>query len=252
VALKLNTVSAGYTHRGKRPNNEDSFAADDRHGIYIVADGMGGARGGDMASRLLAAEVMEYVSSRFDRDENAETESGLVAEAIRYANGHINEIALRGEVHAGMGTTAVVCIVRGGTLYAGWVGDSRAYFLRGGKIKRLTKDHSYVQSLLDSGLITEEEAREHPERHVITRAVGVESDVAVDLVSISLREGDMVILCSDGVHGVLDDRLMENILKVTRDFTEKSRTLVERAIEKGGDDNATALVIAVTGESPLE
>ncbi len=225
------------THKGRvRANNQDSVhptaagSSDDR-ALLIVADGMGGHVAGEVASRIAIDAALEF--------------DGEVGHRVAAANAAIlAEVARRPEL-AGMGTTiTMVELQADGSGTFAHVGDSRAYLLRDGDLRQLTEDHTIVNEYLRTGRITEDQAAEHPQRHMITRALGLIPDVAVDVFRIDLAPGDRLLLCSDGVNGMIDDASIRDAL--TSPTAEESVwDLVERANGAGGHDNVTAVVIDV-------
>jgi protein phosphatase len=250
----LRAVASGLTDVGlQRDHNEDSYAVLSEYDLYVVADGMGGHRAGDVASRMATESIADFFRSTSREDATwpfhfdtslSEEENRLVA-GIRVANRHIFERSIRSRDCAGMGTTVVGALFsrRKNRLYVGHVGDSRAYRVREGKIEQLTRDHSlfndYITAMPD---LTEEQRAELP-RNVITRALGMHDKVEVDLVSDDPQIGDVFLLCSDGLSGMLDDEQIRDIVLSSPDVNEVCQLLIERANENGGEDNITALVI---------
>jgi serine/threonine protein phosphatase PrpC len=218
-----------------RERNEDSFLVDDRLTLYAVADGMGGHRGGAVASSTSLEALRAAVASG---DE--------IAQAIKRANTAVFEAASSDESLAGMGTTltAVVAVSETSVLI-GHVGDSRAYLARGGAITQLTDDHSLVEELVREGRLTRDQAEVHPQRSIITRALGVEPDIDVDLYAVTVAAGDRILLCSDGLTTMLRDRDIEQILRTEPDPRLAADKLVDAANAAGGEDNITVLVVDV-------
>jgi serine/threonine protein phosphatase PrpC len=225
--------AAGLTDTGRRRRqNEDAFVCEPP--LFAIADGMGGAQAGELASRLAAAAIEEAGAAVGD-------EAG-VAGAVRAANARIFERSLTDPAVAGMGTTATVALVdeHAGTLTLAHVGDSRAYRYRGGELEQLTTDHSLVAELVRSGRLTEAEAAVHPHRSVITRALGTEADVEVDTLSLELEPGDLVLLCSDGLSAMVRDDEIARLLEGSdRDPHVSAERLVRAANAAGGEDNVT-------------
>lgn len=253
--------AAGLTDVGlQRDHNEDSFAIAPEFNLYIVADGMGGHRAGDVASKMATESITDFFRSTSQEDATwpfhfdtslTEEENRLVA-GIRLANRQIFDKGVRSRDHSGMGTTVVGALFskRKKRLYVGHVGDSRAYRVRKSGIIQLTRDHSllndYLAAMPD---LTEEQQAEVP-RNVITRALGMQDTVSVDLVADDPQAGDGYLLCSDGLSGMLADQDILDIMSATRDPAEICRRLVEEANDQGGEDNITALVILF--DEPLE
>lgn len=239
----------------KRRSNEDSFAASDALKLYVVADGMGGHAAGEVASRLAVESISRHISGAgSESDATAPSEAPAeprlpaparrVLTAIRMANQEIVRNVRRDQTLRGMGTTVVMAYIPGRRAYIGSVGDSRAYLVRGGDIVQLTDDHTFVNEQVRAGTLTPSEARRHPTRNILTRAVGSQEDVEADLVEQDLLPGDLLLLCSDGLTTMIDD---EEILGAVRghggDPDHACRALVELANARGGDDNITAVVI---------
>lgn len=229
----------------QRHANEDSYFA--RSPVFAVADGMGGAQAGEVASRI-AAGAFESGA-----DADSPPESQLEAIALN-ANREIHDLAQRDSTTAGMGTTLTAAMVAGDEVALGHVGDSRAYVLRDGQLKRLTKDHSLVEELRRQGRLTEEEAEEHPQRSIITRALGPEPDVNVDTMTFPAKAGDVFLLCSDGLTTMVSDEEISRILGEARTLRSAVNKLIDAANSGGGRDNITAVAfrLAEEGEEPEE
>jgi|tagenome__1003787_1003787.scaffolds.fasta_scaffold20953100_3 serine/threonine protein phosphatase PrpC len=218
-----------------RSNNEDSFLVDDEHVLYAIADGMGGHRGGEVASRT-AIEALRAGISR----------GQPVNDAIVQANTAVIERAAGDHELSGMGTTMTAAVVAGGRqLLIGHVGDSRAYLLHDGAMRRITDDHSLVEELVREGRLTPEQAEAHPQRAIVTRALGVDADVQVDLYTVEVAAGDRVLLCSDGLTTMVRDRDVERLLRAETDPQRTAEMLVEEANRAGGEDNTSVVVIDV-------
>lgn len=225
-----------------RKINEDNFfyAVRDGYSYAIVADGMGGHLAGEVASKMAVDIISQYIDEHIDDELDHFQIKGLLIAAFNYSNGEIYKYSCNNESVMGMGTTATMCLVRNGFLVYAHVGDSRAYTI-GKQIKQLTNDHSYVQELVKLGQITPEEAKTHPRRNYITRAMGVEGNVKVDS-GIKTYNGEKILICSDGLHGKTDDtELFDIISKNTAHYSVKR--LVELANERGGEDNITAVIM---------
>jgi protein phosphatase len=236
-------LEVGYkTDRGKvRKNNEDAFHVDERKGLFIVADGMGGHEAGEVASRMAVERIKEY----FDSSSFFEDEEGIILqikEIVKKANSEVYKYANWYETLKGMGTTLVLALIRGERLYIAHVGDSRAYLLRDGKLSRLTEDHSLVVRMVKEGEVTEEEARDYPYRHVIDRALGVKSEVEIDVDSFPYK-GEPLLLCTDGLTDMLEDVEIEEMLKNSSNPQETCEKMIEKANEKGGRDNITVVLV---------
>jgi protein phosphatase len=257
----MKVISCGITDIGrKRQRNEDSYLVNDKLRLYIVADGMGGHAGGEFASKIAVSTVEEIfkgddrrkskVPDKSILDAEAKSaggddaEQGRLKDAITRAGSMIVRKATEDPELRGMGTTATVLLFLGTRAYIAHVGDSRCYCVRDGKITQITEDHSLVHEQLKSGLITEEEARTHQLKNIITRSVGVQEEVEVDTVVWQVIEGDRYLLCSDGLSNMVADSEMEQIVKL-HDPEEAGRLLVEKANQRGGDDNITLIVLKV-------
>ena len=225
----------------RRLRNEDNYVV--APPLFAVADGMGGAQAGEVASRL-AASALEGGDS--DGLSGLERLDALIQEANR----RIYDRASSDPSASGMGTTMTVALVEGMTVAIGHVGDSRAYLVRGEQMEQLTEDHSLVNELLKSGKLSEEEAQVHPQRSVITRAVGTDPDVDVDGFTIEAEEDDVFLLCSDGLTDMVEDEEILDLVHEHRDDLEKAvKALVKAANRGGGDDNITAVAFRISTEA---
>jgi protein phosphatase len=228
-----------------RSGNEDNFAveADEQRGLFIVADGMGGHAAGEVASEMAVQIVVRELSEIRNLESNGIERR--VTEALKTANRKIHERTLIEVDKQGMGTTVSVLIISGRRYLIGQVGDSRVYLLRDGALIQLTKDHSYVQEQVDAGFLTPEQARYHPYSNVITRCVGASPDVEPDVYSGEVKLGDVYLVASDGLTGMVDDRRLQTLLiaRVTPD--RKVHMLISEANGRGGLDNITAIVVEV-------
>ena len=224
----------------RRSVNEDCFALASELGLYLVADGMGGHTAGQLASRLATAETMEAL-------QRVAEASATLTEKLRYcvaaANRQIFDTAKRKPELAGMGTTLVALLTRPGRVGLAHVGDSRAYLVRGGRIRQLTDDHSLVAELVRRQEITPGAARSHPHRHVLTRALGVRSVVEADLAEFTPSSGDVVVLCSDGLTGLVADGEIAHLVADGGDLELAGERLIDLANDRGGDDNITVALV---------
>jgi protein phosphatase len=242
-----NMTSFGASDVGlKRANNEDAFAVRSDLGICVVADGMGGAAAGELASRIFVETTLEVFSNDSGRSEEKRLE--LVQKAFILANERVLEHVKDNPHHKGMGCTAEVVAFSSEDVgfVLGHMGDSRTYRLRNGQLKQLSNDHSFVQEQLDQGVITPAEARNHPMRNIILRAVGVKEKVALDLLREKAFSDDLILLCSDGLTDMVDDVLITEILTSKADLPEKVEKLIGTAKMAGGKDNITVVLAQVT------
>ena len=227
----------------RRLRNEDASVCDPP--LFAIADGMGGAQAGEVASRLAATAIAE-------RERSVRGE-GAVAALVQAANARVYRRALEDPAAAGMGTTVTVGLFDGesGTITIGHVGDSRAYRIRGGRLEQLTADHSLVAELVRTGRLTPEQAAEHPHRSVITRAVGTEPNVDVDTFTIEAAPGDLYLLCSDGLTDMVDDAEILAIAGTAEHVPEAvARLLVDAANQAGGVDNITVVAFEIVEGEP--
>jgi PPM family protein phosphatase len=231
--------TAAVTDPGRRRRqNEDAFVREPP--IFAVADGMGGAQAGEIASRLAAAAVRQP-SEGSDEDGR-----GRVVTLIQEANRRVYERSAEDEAVSGMGTTMTVALVEDSAVWIGHVGDSRAYLARDGALEQLTEDHSLVAELVRSGKLSPEEAEMHPQRSVITRALGTDPDVDVDVFSVATEPGDLFMICSDGLTAmVADEAILEIIEQEREDLDRSAKKLVEAANRGGGEDNITVVLFEI-------
>lgn len=240
----------GDSHQGLvRSSNQDSFAYGEfsQNACWaLVCDGMGGVNGGNIASRTAVETIAESFDRNYREDMNENSVKNLMQTAICRANYLVLARAEAEEELAGMGTTVVAVVVTGTKACIMHIGDSRAYLIKKDNIRQITKDHSIVQMMLDNGQITPEQAKEHPRRHIITRAIGVEENADSEYDEVEMDEGDILLLCSDGLTNYAED---SDILRLVTqgDFDGIADRLIEFANQNGGGDNITA--VAVTGNS---
>jgi serine/threonine protein phosphatase PrpC len=224
----------------KRRHNEDSFVV--QPPLFAVADGMGGAQAGEVASKLAAAALEET-------DPGSLSGPDKLVSLIREANRRVYERASSDPSTSGMGTTMTVALVEGNQVTIGHVGDSRAYVVRDGSLEQLTEDHSLVNELLKSGKLSREEAEVHPQRSVITRAVGTDPDVDVDAFVVDANEGDIFLLCSDGLTDMVTDTdIQETVERFRDDLDRATKSLVSAANRGGGEDNITVVAFKIAAE----
>ena len=232
-----------------REDNQDSVLAhvfDDSSGIFVVADGMGGYEGGEFASSKAVKILFDAFKSESISSMDGKEITERLRLAVKKANTEVINDASTSEKLYGMGTTVVACIIASGKLYTANVGDSRCYICNKDSITQITTDHSLVYDLISRGLITREEAKEHPRRNVITRAIGSEENVDVDIFISDLHINDVVLLCSDGLYNMVSDEEIKNTLR--RFGTNVSKRLIKSANENGGIDNISAVAVKISNE----
>jgi protein phosphatase len=236
----------------KREHNEDSWLVNEDIGLYVVCDGMGGHAGGETASRLAVQTVeRELIGARMRSDDPFASAAplsdtplaGALREAIEGACAAVFRTSRANPELQGMGTTCIALLLHGGTAILGHVGDSRAYAMRDGEAIQLTEDHSLVNEQVRAGLLTYDEARHSRLKNIITRSVGFEEDVLVDLLGFETAPGDRYLLCSDGLSNLVDNEEIATQLLRHDDPERACRALIDLANERGGDDNVTVVVI---------
>jgi len=232
-----------------RSNNQDYFYTPkpgDKITLAIVADGMGGYKGGDVASELCVNTIVRFINRKYNRKTDIEE---LLYESVNIANIAVYDRASESEYLKGMGTTLIMAAFVGRTVYVLNVGDSRAYHISADyKAKQITNDHTLVQEYINLGKITKEEAKTHNYRHVITRAIGTEKRVMVDMFKLEIKPGEHILLCSDGMYEYIEIRMIEKIMEAASDRKSAIKTLMDMSNQAGGSDNIT-VVIATNKES---
>jgi PPM family protein phosphatase len=244
----MRAKAAGLSDVGlQREHNEDCFAVVPQHELFIVADGMGGHRAGDVASRLASESITDFFQRTASEDVQLTDEENRLLTAIRLANRQIYEHSVRSQELRGMGTTVVAALFSPGKrhMFIGHVGDSRAYRVRRGEIVQLTRDHSLLNDYLAAMPDMSDEQRSELPKNVITRALGMQDNVEVDLLSDPAQVGDVYILCSDGLSGMVEDSDILEVAASTPQPDTACRRLVTMANEHGGEDNVTAVVIEI-------
>ena len=236
---KVGSYAARTDTGKKRRRNEDAFVL--APPLFAVADGMGGAQAGEVASKLAAAALEDTDPGRITGPER-------VASLIQEANRRVHERSSIDPATSGMGTTMTVALVEDGGVVIGHVGDSRAYLVRDRQIEQITEDHSLVNELLKTGRLSPEEAETHPQRSVITRAVGTDPDVDVDSFVVDTRDGDVFLICSDGLTDmVADDQILDVVEHNLGDLERAAKQLVAAANRGGGEDNITVVAFSIGG-----
>ena len=250
------TIDAfGLTDVGrKRKHNEDAYALDVNEGLFIVADGMGGHAAGEVAAKITVETIGEFIAATrqkeeatwpFRYDHQLQFNSNRLAIAIEKANERVMAAVAAQPWLKGMGTTVVAGLLNEKTLSLAHVGDSRAYMFREGELTRLTDDHSWVHEQVAAGILTEEDAKSHPLKNVVTRALGGGPSVSADLQELSFQPGDEFILCSDGLTTMLSDEEIQESIESEREPQSLCRKLVDMANERGGVDNITVVVVRI-------
>ena len=244
--------SAARTDVGmKRDHNEDSFLVNEDIGLYVVCDGMGGHAGGETASRLAVQTIeKELISAKLRIDDPFSAKAslpesplaGVLREAVEGACAAVFRSSRANPELAGMGTTCISLLVQGEHAIVGHVGDSRAYLVRAGQVWQLSEDHSLVNEQVRAGLLTEEEAKHSRLKNIITRSVGFEEDVLVDVVGVETRSGDKFLLCSDGLSNLIDNDEIRDAL-VQTELDQVPEMLIQLANSRGGDDNITVIAV---------
>ncbi len=247
--MAIHTVDLAIrTHQGLvRTRNQDSYRVDAEQGIAILADGMGGHRSGEVASRIAVEAALGELQTGQPANRSDGTESLLrVGQSVEVANKALLDMCVVHPELSGMGTTLVLAIFRDGRIYHAHVGDSRLYRVRYGRMRRLTRDHSLIQQMIDDGVfMNRTQAREAGVRdNVLTRSLGMQRQAEVDVGDALLVSGDTYLICSDGLHGMLSDTLISRILRdPDGDLEEQVQALIDAALQAGGNDNVTAVLI---------
>jgi protein phosphatase len=239
----------GNTHVGRvRSTNQDSYLCDNRRGLFVIADGMGGHAGGEVASSLAVQNIRSFLDINLAKSSETQLESGaavasIIADAINHASMKIYERALEEPTLKGMGTTATAIKALGRSVACAHVGDSRLYLIRCGYIYQITTDHSLVSEQIRAGIITKEEAEHHHLRNVITRSVGYQEHEDVDTYVFNVEDGDMLMICSDGLHGRVPEDIIVNCCQKYGVLAVDH--LINEANQRGGDDNISVIVCLV-------
>lgn len=228
-----------------RDNNQDSFAAGELAGgaaFAVVCDGMGGAAEGALASSVAVNSIREKITGAYSSGMSDISIKSLLISAVEIANRAVYDVSVSSEEYEGMGTTVVAAIVKNEFVYVVHAGDSRAYLLHGGEIRQITKDHSVVENMIDKGEITREESYDHPDKHIITRAIGVDREIKVDFSQEDFSQ-DILLLCSDGLTNYVHDEEIKEIISDSVD-DEKINELIKKANYYGGGDNITVVALS--------
>jgi len=252
----MQVTAFGLTHVGRqRQHNEDSYLVADEPGLFLVADGMGGHAAGEIASRIAVDSISEFILHTKEDDgtwphaydEHYKRSTNRLMAAVRLANTRVLEAMRKDARLRGMGTTVVACLADDDIMSFAHVGDSRAYLIRAGQLSRITNDHSWVFEQVQAGMLTEAEAEKHPLRNVITRALGGALSVTPDASEVETKPGDVYLLCSDGLTGMVPEDEIRDIVDKNADDLEKAcQVLIDTANERGGLDNVTAILVKTT------
>lgn len=238
----LKTFSVTDIGRKRKTNQDYVYTSEQPVGslpnLFLVADGMGGHNAGDYASRVAVESILEKIADSPETDPLRNFD-----DAIQFANSRIRKLASESAELEGMGTTVVAAACEGNRLYVANVGDSRLYVINRFGIRQITRDHSWVEEMVRLGEIEKEEARNHPDKNIITRAVGADDMVKTDFFAVQLEEGDEVLMCTDGLTNMLEDEEIRMILDGARDIVEKAQQLVRAANDNGGRDNISVILI---------
>lgn len=244
--------AVGKTHQGiKRNNNEDAYIILNKDvaslsNLYIVADGMGGHQAGEVASHSAIKAFCTYINNN-----NLEGNDILdfLIEAAKYANNEIFEKSGEDNNYAGMGTTFTACTIKGSKGYACHIGDSRIYIINEEGIKVLTTDHSYVQEMIKAGELTQDEADIHPKKNALTRALGTDISLQVDGYVFTLKQGDKILMCTDGLTNMIKDQEIKEIVLSKESLDNRIESLIKIANQNGGIDNITAILVEIEGDT---
>jgi protein phosphatase len=232
----MRLAAHGVTHTGRRKTNEDAMLVDVELGLFVVADGMGGHNAGEVASAIAVRTLRDFFVNQADRTEQ------VLADGLALANDEVLTAAGRPE-YAGMGTTVVAaCATEHQVLY-GSVGDSRIYLARNGQLTQLTQDDSWVARVLGAEALTEDDVQRHPMRHVLTKVVGLRADLEPSVGVSAFGPGDMLLLCSDGLHGSVPDPSIGEILRREAAVDVQAQELIDQALARGASDNITVVIV---------
>ena len=236
----------------RRKNNEDFFGVFEKHHLYVVADGMGGHAAGEVASSTAVNAVAEFVALTetetditwpWGVDPNLSLVANRLKTAVRFGNQQVLDLSLTQPDYEGMATTIVGVLFEGDIAHIAHVGDSRLYLINASGISQLTVDHSWVLEQVALGVLTTDQARTHPLRNVVTRAIGAAPDLSVDLMSHEMKKDDVLLMCSDGLSGMVIDADLERIVRANPDPTKATEMLIAEANLHGGEDNITVLLV---------
>lgn len=233
----MSLAAHGVTHPGRRPTNEDAFLVDRERGLFVVADGMGGHNAGEVASGLAVKTIGEFLADGTPASLN------VLDEALRQANDHILSVAAEEPDYSGMGTTVAAVFVREREAVYAHAGDSRVYLLHNSALKQLTRDDSWVAAAMNGSPEDARELEQHPMRHVLTKVVGLRPELQPSVGECAFNAGDVLLICSDGVHGSVSDETLGHLLASRQSVNAVAESVVREALAHGATDNVTAVVI---------
>jgi serine/threonine protein phosphatase PrpC len=233
----MSLAAHGVTHPGRRTSNEDAFLVDAHRGLFVVADGMGGHNAGEVASSLAVKAIGEFLADGTPASLN------VLDEALRLANDHILTVAGEKPDYTGMGTTVAAVYIRDGEAVYAHAGDSRVYLWHQGELKQLTRDDSWVAAAMNGTAEDAREMEQHPMRHVLTKVVGLRPELQPSVAECAFIAGDVLLLCSDGVHGSVSDSTLQKLLASRKPVSALAESVVREALAHGATDNVTAVVI---------
>jgi len=233
----------------KRINNEDAFFVVPEQNIFMVADGVGGNNSGEIASRTTISKIVEYIrNNALEKDFTEREIQDYFAKCIEKVNRNIYDLSKLQHENRGMATTVAIVYIDGGNAYVTNVGDSRAYLFRAGMLFQITEDHTYVNALIRKGIITKEEAQFHEKKNIITQAIGGEASTSPDFFCVPIVSEDVIILCTDGLHGEIEDDMIRKIAATHTSMPEMCTNLVNKANQYGGRDNITVICLKIKGD----
>jgi serine/threonine protein phosphatase PrpC len=245
----------------KRSANEDSYQVDGELNLFVVADGMGGHAAGEVASKIAVESIHDFIKTTgndrditwpYEFDETLSMAGNRLKSAIQTAHARVLEVTSQKKEFQGMATTVVSILVENGKAQVAHVGDSRAYLVREGKLIQLTSDHSWVNEQLRTGAISSQQARNHPYRNIVTRALGGPNPVDVDVMEEEMKDGDIILLCSDGLNTMIsDEQILEIVSRNHDDLDKGCQELIDTANENGGEDNVTAILVKFSSQETL-
>jgi len=230
----------------RRSNNEDAFFVIPNENIFMVADGVGGNNSGEVASRMTVSKIVEHIRQNTLNKKFTEIEiKEYFADCIEKVNKSIYNLSTIQPENKGMATTVTIVYVNDGEAYVVNVGDSRVYLHREGSLTQITEDHTYVNALIAKGLISREEAQDHEKKNIITKAIGVEELILPDFFCVSVEDDDVIVLCTDGLHGEIGDAGIIETIATGASMQDTAATLIDRANEHGGRDNITVICLRI-------